>query len=220
MNEYEVIFESLQNQLDQGLITYELAEEVNDLAYDKYVVESDSNDPNHKYIDELVKSKNTNHTYSKKVRRLVKDKKYNQAIAVLKKEQKELDDIRKTIKKIDCDVFDSYMGTLVALIIDCLKYVALSVAFSIGVDVINKHTGKILSDKATINVGSSIAKGKVIGDEITDVVLMADRIYKKKNKGKKITPADFNLFKNRVISSINIMTNKIDKKIKELEKAK
>ena len=89
-----------------------------------------------------------------------------------------------------------------------------------GVDVINKHTGKILSDKATINVGSSIAKGKVIGDEITDVVLMADRIYKKKNKGKKITPADFNLFKNRVISSINIMTNKIDKKIKELEKAK
>ena len=50
---------------------------------------------------------------------------------------------------------------------------------------------------------------------------MADRIYKKKNKGKKKnTPADFNLFKNRVISSINIMTNKIDKKIKELEKAK
>ena len=43
---------------------------------------------------------------------------------------------------------------------------------------------------------------------------------RRKIKVKKITPADFNLFKNRVISSINIMTNKIDKKIKELEKAK
>lgn len=40
MNKYELIFESLQEQLDNGLITYELAEEVNDLAYEKYVVES------------------------------------------------------------------------------------------------------------------------------------------------------------------------------------
>ena len=40
MTAYEIIFESLQNQLNQGLITYELAEEVNDLAYEKYVIES------------------------------------------------------------------------------------------------------------------------------------------------------------------------------------
>ena len=40
MSTYEIIFESLQNQINNGLITYELAEEVNDLAYEKYVMES------------------------------------------------------------------------------------------------------------------------------------------------------------------------------------
>lgn len=65
-----------------------------------------------------------------------------------------------------------------------------------------------------------MAKCKVGYEDITEVVLMADRIYKKKKKGKKITPADFNLFKSKAISSINVMTHKIDKKIEELKKAK
>ena len=42
MTKYELIFESLQNQINNGLITYELAEEVNDLAYEKYVMEDKS----------------------------------------------------------------------------------------------------------------------------------------------------------------------------------
>ena len=40
MTKYEIIFESLQSQLDQGLISEELADEVNDLAYDLYANES------------------------------------------------------------------------------------------------------------------------------------------------------------------------------------
>ena len=39
MNKYEMIYESLQSQLDHGLISEELANDENDLAYDKYVME-------------------------------------------------------------------------------------------------------------------------------------------------------------------------------------
>ena len=40
MTKYEMIFESLQRQLDQGLISEELADKVNDLAYEKYLSEA------------------------------------------------------------------------------------------------------------------------------------------------------------------------------------
>lgn len=40
MNNYEIIYESLCNAVNDGEISLQFAEEVNQLAYDKYVTES------------------------------------------------------------------------------------------------------------------------------------------------------------------------------------
>lgn len=40
MNKYEIIFESLQDMVNSGDLTLEQANEINDLAYEKYVIEA------------------------------------------------------------------------------------------------------------------------------------------------------------------------------------
>lgn len=70
-----MIYESLQSQLDQGLISEELANDVNDLAYDKYVMEGGRvfNNSVDNYTDLIVKSKKKNREYNKTVKRLLKE---------------------------------------------------------------------------------------------------------------------------------------------------
>lgn len=53
MNKYEAIYESLQDKLDRAIITPEIAERLNDLAYEKYVVNESKKDDDLAMIDSL-----------------------------------------------------------------------------------------------------------------------------------------------------------------------
>lgn len=45
MNRYEMIFDAIQEKVNSGELSLEKANEVNDLAYDKYVTESSYESP-------------------------------------------------------------------------------------------------------------------------------------------------------------------------------
>lgn len=53
MNRYEAIFESLQDKLDRAVLTPEIAERLNTLAYEKYVVSESKKDDDLAMLDSL-----------------------------------------------------------------------------------------------------------------------------------------------------------------------
>ena len=53
MNRYEEIFESIQDKLDRAILTPQIAERLNDLAYEKYVLTESKKDDDLEMIDSL-----------------------------------------------------------------------------------------------------------------------------------------------------------------------
>ena len=53
MTKYEIIYEELQNRVNEGLLTLEDAELINDMAYEKYVNESKDESKDLELIDQL-----------------------------------------------------------------------------------------------------------------------------------------------------------------------
>ena len=53
MTKYEIIFEALQEKVNSGELTFEDASTLNDMAYEKYVVEASDNSKDLELIDEL-----------------------------------------------------------------------------------------------------------------------------------------------------------------------
>ena len=53
MTKYEMIFEAIQQKYDNGEITFEHAEKLNNIAYEKYAIESEEEDDSEDLVEDL-----------------------------------------------------------------------------------------------------------------------------------------------------------------------
>lgn len=231
MNEYEIIYESLQEQLDQGLISEEFANEVNDLAYDKYVVEGGHafNQSNNEYMDLLLKSKKKNKEYNKTVNRLLKERKMNQAIAVLKKEQIEIKLIIAKANKVDDGVLDVFVGALYNYVLNSAQDFMSSIVMDLASDIIVGVMGKAMSSSDR-DIKAAKKDNKKFNDayitirrlitSIRDDIVLYKKAYDNYKKTGSFKATDFNKFRARAIKYLNKLSTEIDNSIKLIQMVK
>ena len=53
MTKYEMIFEAIQQKYENGEITFEHAEKLNNIAYEKYAIESEEEDDSEELVEDL-----------------------------------------------------------------------------------------------------------------------------------------------------------------------
>ena len=111
MNKYDLIVESLCEAVSNGDISEEFAESVNDLVYEKYVIEADDSDKSNNkalaksIINEIKSVQNENKSILKQVKNLVKNKKYDDAINSLLKIRVKMNNLLAKVKEQDKDIF-------------------------------------------------------------------------------------------------------------------
>lgn len=108
---YKKIVEVLQEKVDAGTLTIESAEAINELAYEKYVVEGASDDvitegANLQYRKVLKESEPLIKEYFKTARAEYKAKHYDDAIKNLEKALQEISKAKKAIAAIDTKTSD------------------------------------------------------------------------------------------------------------------
>ena len=226
MNKYEIIFESLRGQLDNGLISEELANEVNDLAYDKYVMEGGRafNNSVDNYTDLIVKSKKKNREYNKTVKRLLKEGKMNQAVAVLKKEQIEIKMIIAKANKVEDGILDVVLGDLYNYVLnsaeDLMYSVVMNIASSIAGAAIDKATGIKIDRKELLKQNNRYLKLRRLIVDIKDDIILFKKAYDNYKKNGSFKMSDFNKFRARVIKHLNKLSMEIDNSIKMIQMVK
>lgn len=226
MNEYEIIFESLQDQLNNGLISEELADEVNQLAYDKYVIEGGHlfNNSVDNYTDLIVKSKKKNREYNKTVKRLLKEGKMNQAVAVLKKEQIEIKMIIAKANKVEDGILDVFVGDLYNYVLnsakDLMYSVVMNIASSLAGAAISKTTGIEIDRKQVLKQNNRYLKIRRLIVDINDDIILYKKAYDNYKKTGKVKASDFNKFRARAIKYLNKLSSEIDNSIKMIQMVK
>ena len=226
MNKYEMIYESLQSQLDQGLISEELANDVNDLAYDKYVMEGGRafNNSADNYTDLIVKSKKKNREYNKTVKRLLKEGKMNQAVAVLKKEQIEIKMIIAKANKVEDGILDVVLGDLYNYVLnsaeDLMYSVVMNIASSIAGAAIDKATGIKIDRKELLKQNNRYLKLRRLIVDIKDDIILFKKAYDNYKKNGSFKMSDSNKFRARVIKHLNKLSMEIDNSIKMIQMVK
>ena len=221
MNKYEIIFESLQGQLDNGLISEELANEVNDIAYTKYVIEGAGNNlKSEKAFFDRLKSYDKEYCdLAEKLRKLVDDGKYAQAIAVYKKMNIALEKFNE-----DCKGYrGSYSGAFLMMFLNNGKSFLKTLAFhTITNTAIQLKFGGPTAKKAVkgalIGVGTGAASAGV-ESFIKAYPTIKANIKKKQENGEEITAKDYNVIRVKIEAGVKDRIKENEKNIELLKKA-
>ena len=217
MDRYDVICESLQTLINNGSITLEFAEEVNEAAYEKYVTEA----ANKEYKAAMTDLNQKMKALSSRYKAAMKDGNTKEAAKILKMQKTVIGEMSKTVNSVDSDLLDVFMP----LAITGLKSVANMLVANIVTS--SNLMPKKLSDKM-ITVSQSVGKNSKALEQnksgkIAAIVTWCGTTYpivvnmaKKLKNSEKINMNDFNLYRTKVVKQFSILEKEIDKKIAEL----
>ena len=105
MNKYDVIYEALEYQVENGELTVEEANEVLGVAYEKHLGGITKN--NKTYSQQIINSKRTVKEAISKIKNAVKNNRFDDAYAAIDSARGAIDDIESVVKNAPNDALDT-----------------------------------------------------------------------------------------------------------------
>lgn len=151
-----------------------------------------------------VQIKELNSDYAK----AFKAKDYKEAKKILDKIDDKIDEYSKAISNVDSSVFADICSVICQGVVSSLKATAVGIGAGILVGQFNA------------DAGSAAAKGSYIASQVTDAIKIVVGIMKAvKDKGGNISASELNVYKGKILGTIEAMKKINDKKKDIVEEA-
>lgn len=235
MNNYDIIYEMIQEEYDMGLITFEQADALNDIAYiescDAITVTEDSKD----FFEPLTEMKESQKKFKeniKDIKKAIKKGNKIEAQIKIKAAKAELKIQQSRIDKIfeDKSILENISLSMVTSIINSVIIAAQSLILSLGISAagdVSPERLKKMDDLDYDPTPSEYARGfiimgltgaqvyillkEVIAQLKVDISVLKDMINLLRGKKDTITSSDFSTIKRRIDNTFKTMNKVLDK---------